>query len=209
MGTNLAAQLRLLLIADHALFRGRDPVSLCHSAVRGGVTAIQLRWKDGAPRAQVELARRLRDALPVPLFVNDRPDIALASGAAGVHLGADDLPVGLTRSIAPAGFLIGASVGDDAEAAASAGCDYAGIGPWRPSATKPDAGQALGHEVAARLIAAVAPVPAVLIGGILPPDVVEAWRLGAAGVAVGAGILGMDDVERAAAAYREAERGTA
>jgi thiamine-phosphate diphosphorylase len=209
MDSNLAPILRLLLIADERLFGGRDPVALCRAAVRGGVTAVQLRWKGGPAREQVALARRLRDALTVPLFVNDRPDVAVAAGAAGAHLGADDLPVALARRIVPPGFLIGASVGDDAEVASALGCDYAGVGPWRHTATKPDAGSALGPEGAGRLIARMAPIPAVVIGGVAPRDVPEAWRRGAAGVAAGSGILGAEDVERAAAAYREAERGFA
>lgn len=207
MASNLLDHLRLLLIADHALFRGRDPVELCRRAVEGGVTSVQLRWKEGAAREQVALARRLRASLPVPVFVNDRTDIALAAGCAGVHLGADDLPIPLARRIAPPGFIVGASVGSEAEVAAAAGCDYAGVGPWRESATKPDAGASLGAAGVARLIGGLAPIPVVVIGGVRPDDVAAAVEAGAAGVAVGAGILAVDDVARAAAAYRAARAG--
>ncbi|MGH7591532.1 MAG: thiamine phosphate synthase [Gemmatimonadales bacterium] len=209
MDPNLARQLRLLLIADHALFRGRDPVSLCRAAVEGGVTAVQLRWKGATPRELVALARRLVAELEVPIFVNDRPDVALAAQCAGVHLGADDLPLALARRIAPPGFVLGVSVGNDAEADRVGGAAYAGVGPRRGSETKVDAGAALGAAGAARLIARIAPVPAVVIGGVVPEDIAAIIAAGGVGAAVGAGILGQEDVRRAAAAYREAERGTA
>ena len=207
MAPNLSSQLRLLLIADQSLFRGRDPVTLCRAAVAGGVTAVQLRWKEGAARDQLALARRLREALPVPVFVNDRLDVALAAGCAGVHLGTDDLPLALAGKVAPAGFRIGASVGNESEVTLAAGADYAGVGPWRATTTKTDAGVPLSAAVAARLIAALGKTPALVIGGILPADVPAIFEAGAVGSAVGAGILGQEDVTRAAAAYREAERG--
>src|SRR5437899_11038073 len=81
----LVDQLRLMVITDPDLFKGRDPVGVCRAAVRGGATMIQVRWKDGTPSAVVELARALVDALPVSILVNDRVDIALAAGAAGAR----------------------------------------------------------------------------------------------------------------------------
>ena len=151
----LASHLRLMLILDIPLLGGRDPVEVAKGAVQGGVSSVQLRWKGGAARAQVELATTLRSALTIPVLVNDRPDIAIAAGCAGVHLGADDLPIALARRIAPPGFLIGASVGDEGEAAASAGADYVGIGPWRETTTKADAGKGLGAEGVKKLLAMV------------------------------------------------------
>lgn len=207
MGTNLALQLRLLLVADHQLFRGRDPLLLCRAAVDGGVTAVQLRWKEGPPREQVALARRLVAGLAVPVFVNDRPDVALAAGCAGVHLGVLDLPLALARRLAPPGFRLGTSVGSDAEAERVRGADYAGVGPWRETTTKADAGAALGLSGTAALVRRIGPLPAVVIGGVLPADVPAIFAAGAVGAAVGSGILGQEDVQRAAAAYREAERG--
>jgi thiamine-phosphate pyrophosphorylase len=197
---NLADHLRLLLILDIPLLRDRDPVTVAQGAVRGGVTSVQLRWKGGGDRDVAALAKRLRGTLPVPLFVNDRLDIALAAGCAGVHLGTDDLPIPLARRIAPPGFIIGASVGDPAEAAVSAGADYVGIGPWRTTSTKADAGPGLGADGVRRLLELVK-VPAVVIGGVRPIDVAEIAVLGAAGVAVAGGILGEKDAEIAARLY--------
>lgn len=197
---NLADRLALMLILDVPLLEGRDPVGTAATAVQGGVTSVQLRWKGGGDRAVVALARQLREALTVPVIVNDRLDIALAARCAGVHLGADDLPVALARKGAPPGFIIGASVGDEKEAAASAGADYVGIGPWRHTTTKPDAGSALGPAGVTRLLGMVK-VPAVVIGGVRPEDVAEIAVLGAAGVAVAGGLLSEEDPTRAARKY--------
>ncbi len=190
-----------MLILDVPLLAGRDPVAVAVAAAKGGVTSVQLRWKGGGDREVVALARRLRESLSVPVLVNDRLDIALAAGCAGVHLGADDLPIPLARKVAPPGFIIGASVGDGAEAAASAGADYVGIGPWRTTATKADAGVALGAEGVRALLAMVR-VPAVVIGGVRPEDVGVIATLGAAGVAVAGGILSEKDSEGAARSYK-------
>jgi thiamine-phosphate pyrophosphorylase len=110
MATNLADALRLLLVTDDRLLAGRDLVATCLDAVAGGVTAVQLRLKHVPDRELLARAEALVRALPVPVFVNDRLDLALAAGAAGVHLGPDDLAPALARRIAPAGFWIGASV---------------------------------------------------------------------------------------------------
>ena len=197
---NLADRLRLMLILDVPLLEGRDPLVVALAAVRGGATSVQLRWKGGGDREMLTLARRLREGLPVPVIVNDRPDIALAAGCAGAHLGADDLPVPLARKVAPPGFVIGASVGDEREAAAAAGADYVGIGPWRTTTTKADAGPALGAEGVRRLLGLVR-VPAIVIGGVRPEDVGAIMTLGAAGVAVAGGILSEKDPASAARQY--------
>jgi thiamine-phosphate pyrophosphorylase len=102
MRNNVAGLLRLMLVTDDALVAGRDLVELARAAERGGITSLQLRLKHAPARDQVALARTLVAALSVPVLVNDRPDVALAAGAAGVHLGPGDLPASLTRRIAPA-----------------------------------------------------------------------------------------------------------
>src|SRR5688500_6978960 len=139
MADNVAATVRLMLVTDDLLVEGRDLMALALAAQRGGATAVQLRLKLASPRELAGHTRALVAQLRIPILVNDRPDIALAAGAAGVHLGADDPPVSLVRRIAPAGFLIGASVGSEEEAGAAAEADYWGIGPWRRTGTKSDA----------------------------------------------------------------------
>src|SRR5574340_953729 len=144
MGTNLAAHLRLLLVTDDRLLAERDPVEVARAAERGGVTALQLRLKAASSRELVALGRALVAALRIPVLVNDRPDVARAAGAAGVHLGPDDVPVAVARLVLGPAAVIGASVGGVTEVAGGAGADYWGVGPWRATETKPDAGVALG-----------------------------------------------------------------
>jgi thiamine-phosphate pyrophosphorylase len=193
-----------MLVTDDALVQGRDLVQLALAAERGGISSVQLRLKQRPARDLVELVRVLVQALTVPVLVNDRPDVALAGGAAGVHLGPDDVPVGLTRRIAPAGFLVGASVGSAAEAGAAQDADYWGVGPWRPTGTKGDAGVGLGADGFRALVKLAAGRPCVAIGGVRPEDVPLILAAGGSGVAVVSGILGAKDVEAAARGYRQA-----
>ncbi|HEX8718381.1 MAG TPA: thiamine phosphate synthase [Gemmatimonadaceae bacterium] len=197
--------LTLIAITDH-LRDGRDGlVARAAAAVRGGATMIQLRLKDVDARMQVEVARALRAALPgtVPLIINDRLDVALAAGASGVHVGADDLPVAAVRRIAPAGFIIGTSVGVDAEVAGAAGADYAGIGPVFPTASKMDAGPAIGLDGLAHFIRACG-LPAVAIGGIDAGNAHAVLTTGARGIAVLRAVFGASDPEAAARSLRTA-----
>ncbi len=201
MRENLAGQLRLLLVTDDRLVGLGALVATCQAAVEGGVTAVQLRLKSVSDAELLEVARQLVTALRVPVLINDRLDIALAAGAAGVHLGADDLPPARARRIVPDGFIIGASVGDAEEAVRGQAADYWGIGPLHATATKADAGTALGWDGARSLLALGGGRPAVLIGGVRPVDVAAAHEAGFAGVAVANGILGAADVAAAAREY--------
>lgn len=199
------ASLKLLAITDE-LRDGRDALlARVAAAVRGGASMIQLRLKDENPRTIVEVASALIALLPraVPLVINDRLDVALASGAAGVHLGVDDLPVAAARRIAPPGFVIGASVGSGAEVAGSRGADYVGIGPVFATGSKADAGAAIGLAEFARL-AELCALPAVAIGGMDASNAREAIEAGARGVAAISAIFGARDPEAAARAMRNA-----
>lgn len=201
MADNVARLVRLMLVTDDQLLRGRDVVALALAAERGGVTSLQLRLKQATPRELTGLARNLVCALRIPVLINDRPDVAIAAGAAGVHLGPGDLSPELTRRIAPPGFIIGASVGGEAEAAAAGSADYWGIGPWRDTSTKADAGTGLGPEGFQRMVALSDGKPCIAIGGVRPEDVSIVMAAGGTGVAVVSGILGNDDVETATRGY--------
>lgn len=187
-----------MLVTDDALIGDRDLAQLARSAERGGISSLQLRLKRKPARELVELARTLVGALRVPVLVNDRPDIALAAGAAGVHLGPEDLSVDLVRRIAPPEFIIGASVGSEAEAKSAGAADYWGIGPWRVTATKKDAGPALGPDGFRRLAGLAGNRPCIAIGSVRPEDVPLVLSQGGSGVAVASGILAAGDVEAAA-----------
>jgi thiamine-phosphate pyrophosphorylase len=201
MADNVAAVVRLMLVTDDRLLAGRDLVALARAAERGGISSVQLRLKRATAREQAAAARALVGALRVPVLVNDRPDVALAAGAAGVHLGPDDLPVALTRKVVPPGFIVGASAGSPEEAAAAVGADYWGVGPWRATGTKADAGEALGPDGFRRIVELAGGTPCIGIGGVRPEDVRAVLAAGGAGVAVVSGILGEEDVEAAARRY--------
>jgi thiamine-phosphate pyrophosphorylase len=192
-----------MLVTDDRLVQGRDLIALALAAERGGVTSVQLRLKQADGRQLVQLVRGLMQALTVPVLVNDRPDVAMATGAAGIHLGPDDMPVELVRRIAPPGFIIGASVGSEAEARKAGAADYWGIGPWRDTATKEDAGTGLGAEGFRRLVALANGKPCIAIGGVRPEDVPIVMAAAGSGVAVVSGILGAENVEEATRRYRK------
>ena len=199
--------LHLILVTDDRLVAQRDLVTLCRAAELGGATSVQLRLKDTPPRDLLAALRSLQTSLGIPVLVNDRADVALAGGAAGVHLGPDDVPGPLIRRLAPRGFLIGASVGSAAEVEGGRGADYWGIGPWRSTTTKSDAGAALGREGFAAVVRLAEGRPCVAIGGVEPEDVTAILAAGGAGVAVVSGILAAADVTVATRRYAEALKG--
>jgi len=196
-----------MVLTDAQLLKGRDPVDACRRAVRGGATAVQVRLKGAPPADILALARALVGALAVPVLVNDRVDLALAAGAAGAHLGHDDVPLAALRPHVPAGFLLGISVGSSAEAARARSwpADYWSVGPCFATAHKPDAGPPLGSEgfaALARLAARGTPV--IAVGGITPANAGAVVRAGAVGVAVVGAMWETSDPEAAARALRSA-----
>src|SRR5881296_2823388 len=199
----LADQLRLMVLTDADLLKGRDPVEACRRAVAGGATMIQVRLKDAAPREVLILAVALVGALAVPILVNDRVDVALAAGAAGAHLGQDDPPLDRLRPHVPPGFLLGVSVGTAAEAerARPWPADYWSVGPCFATANKADAGLPLGADGFARL-AQLAPAgtPVIGIGGVTVANAAALMRAGAAGVAVIGAVWGGGATDPGAAA---------
>ena len=196
-----AASLRLVAITDDIRDGIPGLVERARSAEEGGATMVQLRLKAVDARTLVAAGAALVQALRVPVLVNDRVDVALVCGAAGAHLGFDDIPVAAARRIVPAGFVLGASVGADGEAANGRDADYVGIGPVYATASKRDAGAAIGTDELARLIA-LCGRPAVGIGGIVPENAASVIGAGAAGVAVIQGVFGRVNPATAAAALR-------
>jgi thiamine-phosphate pyrophosphorylase len=188
--------LRLVAITDDADDRRATLVDRVAAAVRGGATSVQVRLKTVSPREVVEMTRAIMASTGVPVIVNDRADIALAAGAAGVHVGEADLPVAAIRRFAPENFIIGASLGSDTELANAKGADYVGIGPVFGSDSKSDAGVAIGVAGFERL-AALVEVPAVAVGGITADRALQITVHGAVGVAVINSIFRADDPELA------------
>jgi thiamine-phosphate pyrophosphorylase len=201
------ADLSLYLIADAEYAGSRDLVALVREAVRGGVTAVQLRAKGVDIREFLDLAVRLKTALQkrsIPLIINDRVDIALACGAEGVHLGQDDMPAESARTILGKTKIIGLSVNTMKEAreAERLGADYIGLGPVYTTTSKETDLPILGPVGISRFRARLE-IPIIAIGGIRASNAAEVMRAGADGVAVLSAVLGAADIRRAA---RELER---
>jgi thiamine-phosphate diphosphorylase len=202
--------LRLYGIVDPAAGRGRDLGALAREAVAGGCTLVQYRDKQAATRAAVERARALKAALDgtgVPLLVNDRVDVALAAGADGVHLGADDMHPADARRLLGDGAVIGVTLksAGDADALAGLPVDYGCVGGVFATASKhnPDPPIGLGGlaALAARARAARR-LPVGAIAGIDAANAALAIAAGADGVAVISALFAADDVAAAARELR-------
>jgi thiamine-phosphate pyrophosphorylase len=164
-----------------------DLVERAARAAQRGVSAIQIRERDLSDRDLAALARRVVAAVPASthVLVNDRIDVALAAGAAGVHLRGDSMPGRRVRAMAPAGFLIGRSVHDleDVDAAAGEGVyDYLLFGTVFPSDGKPAGHRVAGLE-ALREACRRAPLPVLAIGGVDAARLPLVEQAGAAGFA--------------------------
>jgi thiamine-phosphate pyrophosphorylase len=198
----------LYLVTDRLLASPRSLDELVRAAMRGGVTAVQLREKDRPTRDFVDLARALKAILApagVALIVNDRVDVALAAGADGVHIGQSDMEYGDARRLLGPDAIIGLSVEtpEQAERAAAFDVDYLGVGPIFLTATKTDAAPACGIEGLAALRRASRHV-LVAIEGIHRENAGDVFRAGADGIAVVSAICGAMDPERAARDLRAA-----
>ncbi|CAN5230883.1 thiamine phosphate synthase [soil metagenome] len=198
------SMLRLIAITDSLRDGIPGLVSRAEQAVSGGATMLQLRLPDETPRTLVEAARALRASLPhVPLLVNERADVALAASAQGVHVNVDGVSAEALRRIAPPGFIIGASVGDDAECARAVAADYVGIGPVFAAPRSTGSGGALGLERFSE-IARRCGIPAVAIGGISAANAGSVIGAGASGVAVISALFSSADPMQAARDLRAA-----
>jgi len=201
VGERRAARLasaRLYLVIDGG--RAGETVA---AALRGGVDIVQLREKAADDEAIMTLARELRtlcDQHGALLIVNDRPDIALAARADGVHVGQSDTPVGALREVVGANFLIGLSTHapDQIDAGAASTADYLGVGPVYETPTKP--GVAAVGEALVRYAAEHLSTPFFAIGGITALTAPVVARAGAERIAVVRAIRDAADPQAAAEA---------
>jgi thiamine-phosphate pyrophosphorylase len=209
----------LYLVTDTALSAPRRVPEVVAAAVAGGVTCVQVRDKSASRRELLALTRAVQAVLaPTPhvaLIVNDAVDVALITGADGVHVGQDDLPPAEVRALIGPDRLLGFSVSDPEELAVAlalpAGTlDLVGIGPVRGTPTKPDAGRPLGLGGVRELAAAVraAGLTTVAIGGIDTGNAADVVAAGVDGVCVVSAICAAADPAAAARELRQAvERG--
>ncbi|MFA6147065.1 MAG: thiamine phosphate synthase [bacterium] len=194
---------RLYVVTDEKVSRGRSHLQVAEAAILGGADVVQLRDKEASSGSLYRVAQRIRkltlDA-KVPFIVNDRLDIALATGADGVHVGQDDLPASVVREILGPGRILGVSVDTVEEAllAEKDGADYLGVGPvFEARGTKPDAGEPVGVERIAR-IRRHCRLPIVAIGGIDAGNARSVREAGADAAAVISAIVSADDIAQAA-----------
>jgi thiamine-phosphate diphosphorylase len=206
----LRAAVRVYLLADTGLVPPHRLLDTVTAALRGGVTAVQLRAKTATTLEQLELARGLKEVCAlanVAFIVNDRVDVALAAESDGAHvghIGEEDLSPQDARRLLGPRAIVGVSVGTPQEAhtATSQGASYVSAGPMFATSTKSNAGPAAG-EVLLRGVRAATRLPLVVIGGITPQRSAALFAAGADGVCVGAAILCAADPEAAARAFYE------
>ena len=204
----------LCVVTDRDIAGERDILEIVSQSLAGGAGIIQLREKDVSSREFLEIALRIKklfgkygDRL---FIVNDRVDIASASGADGVHLGQEDMPVSYARKILGPDAVIGVSVSstEEAEKAVRGGASYLGAGAVYPTPTKPEAG-AIGLS-GIRGIASAVKIPVVAIGGINLMNAGEVILAGASGAAVVSGVMASSNprlaVEELLSAVRVAGR---
>lgn len=187
----------IYLVTDDGCLQGRALIDCVREALESGVTLVQYRAKTASSAEMYAEALQLKalcDSFNVPLIINDRLDIAMAVGAAGVHLGQNDLPCAAARKILGEDYIIGVSAHNPAEAKAAlqSGADYLGCGAVFGTATKADV-QKLGTDGLAAICKAKG-LPVVGIGGVTADNYREVRAAGADGAAIVSGILAQPDI---------------
>lgn len=187
----------IYLVTDDGCLQGRALIDCVREALEGGVTLVQYRAKTASSAEMYAEALQLKalcDSFNVPLIINDRLDIAMAVGAAGVHLGQDDLPCAAARKILGEDYIIGVSAHNPAEAkvALQSGADYLGCGAVFGTATKTDV-KKLGTDGLAAICREKG-LPVVGIGGVTADNYREVRAAGADGAAIVSGILAQPDI---------------
>lgn len=196
-------------ITDRA-WEGRQTLyEQVEEALKGGVTILQLREKnlkeEDFIREAVEL-RSLCHKYQVPLIINDNVQVAIKSGADGVHVGITDAPVAEIRKLTGKDFIIGATAKtvEQAGEAEKNGADYLGVGAVFPSSTKKTAIRITREEL--ERICSSVKIPAVAIGGITDENISEIKGGGMSGIAVVSAIFGAENIEKATAKLKEKAR---
>lgn len=194
--------LLLYLVTDSILCAEKGVVETVASALRGGVSFIQLRDKHATTEDRISLAMQLKQILAgsdVPLVINDDVNAAVASNADGVHVGQDDMDVRYVRQMIGPNKLLGLSV--ETKAAAKKvnpqTVDYVGAGPVFATQTKPDHKPPIGFD-GLQVICKTLQVPCVAIGGLAKEHYLSVLSAGAAGMAVVSAVCGQPNPEKAA-----------
>lgn len=198
--------LLLYAVTDRSWTQDKTLYDQIEAALKGGVTIVQLREKNLPEDEFVAEAIRVKELCSrynVPLIINDNADVALKSGADGVHVGIEDTPVAELRQKVGKDFIIGATAKtvEQAQSAEKAGADYLGVGAVFPSPTKKNAIRITAEKL--KEICSSVSVPAVAIGGISLDNVSEIKGCGMSGIAVVSAIFASDDIQKAASELKE------
>lgn len=198
--------LLLYAVTDRTWVGKQTLLEQIEDALRGGATLVQLREKNLDEESFIReaiQAKTLCQKYGVPLIINDNVEVALKSGADGVHVGIEDAPVAEIRKRVPADFIIGATCKTvkQAQMAERSGADYMGVGAVFPSPTKTNAIR-ITNEQLQEIVSAVS-IPAVAIGGISHDNILEIKGSKVSGVAVISAIFGAEDIEAATAQLKE------
>lgn len=204
---NFSKEMLLLYAVTDRSWVGRQSLyEQIEDALKGGVTIVQLREKNLANDDFVAEAVKIKELCHrynVPLIINDNVDVALKSGADGVHVGIEDAPVNEIREKVGKDFIIGATAKtvEHAKAAEKAGADYLGVGAVFPSPTKKNAVRITTEQL--KEICSSVSIPAVAIGGISLDNVSEIKGVGMDGIAVVSAIFAADDIQKKTAELKE------
>lgn len=195
----------LYLVTDRDLMSTDTIEQAVEQACAGGVTLVQLREKHASREEFVAIARKVKricDMHGVPLIINDEPEIAAEVGAAGVHVGQEDLEASRVREIVGPDAIVGVSAGSiaEAQAAEAAGADYLGVGAITFTATKPEANVLTLDEM--RQIIDSVHIPVVAIGGVNAQTIPQLADLDLAGYSIVSAIIAAPDIEKAARELR-------
>ena len=198
--------LLLYAVTDRSWTQNQTLYDQIEAALKGGVTIVQLREKNLPEDEFVAEAIRVKELCSrynVPLIINDNAEVALKSGADGVHVGIEDTPVAELRQKVGKDFIIGATAKtvEQAQSAEKAGADYLGVGAVFPSPTKKNAIRITAEKL--KEICSSVSVPAVAIGGISLDNVSEIRGCGMSGIAVVSAIFASDDIQKAASELKE------
>ena len=198
--------LLLYAVTDRSWTQTQTLYEQIEAALKGGVTIVQLREKNLPEEEFIAEAIRVKELCSrynVPLIINDNADVALTSGADGVHVGIEDTPVAELRQKFGRDFIIGATAKtvEQAQSAEKSGADYLGVGAVFPSPTKKNAIRITAEKL--KEICSSVSVPAVAIGGISFNNVSEIKGCGMSGIAVVSAIFASDDIQKAASELKE------
>ena len=198
--------MRLYAVTDRSWVGLQTLLEQIESSLLGGTTLVQLREKDLSDCEFIQEAisvKRLCERFGVPLLINDNVNVALRSGADGVHLGQDDLPLQEARKMLGPNKIIGISTHtvEEAMEAERGGADYVGVGSVFATQTKLDA-NVLSIDYIREICQAVN-IPVVAIGGIKEENMDVLRNTGVAGIAVVSAIFGQPDIEMATLRLKE------